>query len=100
GVAVFYSAGGRDAFVECWAELHWYEAHGIGKRHFKIRRVVEEAESIDAEALRGVHRERDASRVVGEGQNLSNHLGCIRQASRSDSDRRRIRRRLPVLADD
>ena len=23
------------------AELHWYEAHGIGKRDFKIKRYVE-----------------------------------------------------------
>jgi hypothetical protein len=21
-----------------WAEIHWYEAHGIGKREFKIKR--------------------------------------------------------------
>jgi hypothetical protein len=27
----------------CLAELHWYEAHGIGKRDFKIKRVFEEA---------------------------------------------------------
>jgi len=23
------------------AELHWYEAHGIGKREFKIKRLLE-----------------------------------------------------------
>ena len=23
------------------AELHWYEAHGIGKREFKIKRYIE-----------------------------------------------------------
>lgn len=23
----------------CNAELHWYEAHGIGRRDFKIKRV-------------------------------------------------------------
>jgi hypothetical protein len=25
------------------AELHWYEAHGIGKKEFKIKRIVSEA---------------------------------------------------------
>jgi hypothetical protein len=24
-----------------WAEIHWYEAHGIGKRDFKIKRFHE-----------------------------------------------------------
>ena len=24
----------------CKAELHWYEAHGIGKREFKIKRII------------------------------------------------------------
>lgn len=24
------------------AELHWYEAHGIGRRGFKIKRLLEE----------------------------------------------------------
>jgi hypothetical protein len=24
----------------CEAELHWYEAHGIGKKEFKIKRIV------------------------------------------------------------
>ena len=24
----------------CKAELHWYEAHGIGKREFKIKRIL------------------------------------------------------------
>ncbi len=23
------------------AELHWYEAHGIGKKEFKIKRILE-----------------------------------------------------------
>ena len=23
------------------AELHWYEAHGVGKREFKIKRILE-----------------------------------------------------------
>ncbi len=25
----------------CRAELHWYEAHGIGKRELKIKRISE-----------------------------------------------------------
>jgi hypothetical protein len=25
----------------CHAELHWYEAHGIGKRELKIKRILE-----------------------------------------------------------
>ena len=25
------------------AELHWYEAHGIGKREMKIKRIIEES---------------------------------------------------------
>jgi hypothetical protein len=25
----------------CRAELHWYEAHGIGRRAFKIKRLLE-----------------------------------------------------------
>jgi hypothetical protein len=24
----------------CRAELHWYEAHGIGKREFKIKQIL------------------------------------------------------------
>jgi hypothetical protein len=24
----------------CQAELHWYEAHGIGRKDFKIKRIV------------------------------------------------------------
>lgn len=24
----------------CLAELHWYEAHGIGKKEFKIKRIL------------------------------------------------------------
>lgn len=24
-----------------WAEVHWYEAHGIGRRRIKIKRFVE-----------------------------------------------------------
>ena len=27
------------------AEVHWYEAHGIGKKRFKIKRYLEAAES-------------------------------------------------------
>jgi hypothetical protein len=26
----------------CNAELHWYEAHGIGKRDIKIKRILDE----------------------------------------------------------
>jgi len=26
------------------AELHWYEAHGIGKKAIKIKRLLEEAD--------------------------------------------------------
>jgi hypothetical protein len=26
----------------CPAELHWYEAHGVGPREFKIKRILEE----------------------------------------------------------
>jgi len=25
----------------CYAELHWYEAHGIGAREFKVKRILE-----------------------------------------------------------
>ena len=25
----------------CRAELHWYEAHGIGRRKFKVKRFLE-----------------------------------------------------------
>lgn len=24
----------------CWAEIHWYEATGIGRREFKIKRFL------------------------------------------------------------
>ncbi len=24
----------------CYAEIHWYEAHGIGKRDMKVKRIV------------------------------------------------------------
>ncbi len=30
----------RDKSV-CTAEIHWYEAHGIGKKEFKIKRIIE-----------------------------------------------------------
>lgn len=26
----------------CTAELHWYEAHGIGKKELKIKRILDE----------------------------------------------------------
>jgi hypothetical protein len=25
----------------CHAEVHWYEAHGVGKRELKIKRILE-----------------------------------------------------------
>ena len=24
-----------------WAEVHWYEAHGVGRRKMKVKRVLE-----------------------------------------------------------
>ena len=26
---------------ECYAELHWYEAHGIGKKEMKIKELLD-----------------------------------------------------------
>ena len=26
----------------CKAEIHWYEAHGIGRKEFKIKRILNE----------------------------------------------------------
>ena len=31
----------RDGQI-CIAEIHWYEAHGIGKKEFKIKRILRE----------------------------------------------------------
>jgi len=28
--------------VVCKAEVHWYEAHGIGKKEVKIKRILDE----------------------------------------------------------
>ncbi|AUB84312.1 hypothetical protein [Candidatus Thiodictyon syntrophicum] len=25
----------------CYAEIHWFEAHGVGRRDFKIKKVIE-----------------------------------------------------------
>jgi hypothetical protein len=36
GVAVVRFANGTEAE----AELHWYEAHGVGKRWLKVKRVI------------------------------------------------------------
>ncbi len=36
GVAAVELADG----TMCEAEIHWYEAHGIGKKEFKIKRVI------------------------------------------------------------
>ena len=27
--------------AECEAEIHWYEAHGIGKKNFKIKKFLD-----------------------------------------------------------
>ncbi|PYN92505.1 MAG: hypothetical protein DMD91_32130 [Candidatus Rokuibacteriota bacterium] len=40
GVAVVQLPNGRMYL----AELHWYEAHGIGKKAIKIKRLLEEAD--------------------------------------------------------
>lgn len=37
GTALVRLASGR----VCKAEVHWYEAHGIGKKKFKIKRYLE-----------------------------------------------------------
>jgi hypothetical protein len=37
GVAHIRLSNGRD----CLAELHWYEAHGIGKKEIKRKRYLE-----------------------------------------------------------
>ncbi len=26
----------------CMAEVHWYEAHGVGRKEFKIKRLIRE----------------------------------------------------------
>jgi hypothetical protein len=26
----------------CFAEVHWYEAHGIGKKRLKLKRILQE----------------------------------------------------------
>lgn len=39
GVAIVKLASGRTAK----AEVHWYEAHGIGKKKMKIKRFLEES---------------------------------------------------------
>lgn len=26
---------------ECYAELHWYEAHGIGKKEMKVKQLLD-----------------------------------------------------------
>ena len=36
GVATVRLAGG----IICTAEIHWFEAHGIGRKDFKIKRVL------------------------------------------------------------
>jgi hypothetical protein len=34
--------------TECAAEIHWYEAHGLGAKEYKIKHILEEHE-IDEE---------------------------------------------------
>ena len=29
----------------CKAEIHWYESHGIGRKEFKIKRILEDRKS-------------------------------------------------------
>lgn len=38
GIAMVRLANG----VTCMAEIHWYEAHGIGRKEFKIKRLLGE----------------------------------------------------------
>lgn len=38
GTATVLLANGK----MCRAEVHWYEAHGIGRRQFKIKRFLDE----------------------------------------------------------
>ena len=38
GTAKIKSRGGQIYIVE----IHWYEAHGIGKKEVKIKRIIEE----------------------------------------------------------
>jgi hypothetical protein len=40
GIASVKLRGG----VRVMAELHWYEAHGIGKKEFKIKRLLAQAD--------------------------------------------------------
>lgn len=28
--------------MTCTAEIHWYEAHGIGRKEFKVKHILEE----------------------------------------------------------
>jgi hypothetical protein len=28
--------------TESWAEVHWYQAHGVGRREFKMKRLMGE----------------------------------------------------------
>lgn len=37
GIATVELADGK----MCHAEVHWYEAHGIGAREYKIKRILE-----------------------------------------------------------
>jgi hypothetical protein len=37
GIAIIEFTGGEQTL----AELHWYETHGIGRKEFKIKRLLE-----------------------------------------------------------
>ena len=49
--SLFYSVAGANSREQLWirlangrirkAELHWYEAHGIGKKEFKRKRYMD-----------------------------------------------------------
>jgi hypothetical protein len=30
-----------DGGEECFAEIHWYEAHGIGKKEMKVKNIID-----------------------------------------------------------
>ena len=38
GIATIELANG----TICLAELHWYDAHGVGSKEFKIKRILED----------------------------------------------------------
>lgn len=42
-----------------FAEVHWYEAHGVGRKEFKVKRVIYESEEPQEgrQRLRDLYRE-------------------------------------------